>query len=415
MSTQSTALGHPVRILRGMRSRTIAFAVLLVLSACSNTPEITPSPIPVNAQGGGGRGAALTTSTGLSENARGESIDRLLAVVEGKPLFLSTLSRRLGIEPSEARDPDNEIEIQRETMAWAKEQIFEKAADRIGLRLQAAKVDGFVEDRIKQELKKAEAEIGRPVTREEYLQTERLTWNEFREQQRGVLVRRLYMQKMLTGIGSGTRPQVDLAVSPAEVRRIYTDHREMFDEKAGVRLAQYRVGFDKFEQEGRDFLEVEELATRQANRIAAAFKRGDDPLSIAKSNGMQEEGLDYSIAKEEQWATKGPAPEITEWLLDPRRRRGDHKLIPLPTGIQILGILESRPERRVPFAEAYPIIVKELTFARTAQLEARTMIDLLSKSRSVWPESLADSLLEQGRDTLAKIQELDHLRGVRLR
>lgn len=409
---KSEAPAVPLRILGPMR-RIPLLAFVLVLAACESD-DITPSPIPANALAGAAnaRGGA---SPSFTDEARGTRLDRLLAVVEGKPLTLRMMIRRLGIAPEDVDDPDNQEEIQKETRTWAKEQLYEKAAERIGLRLQAARVDAFVEDRLESRLKEAGEALGRPVSREEFLRTEGLTWAEFREQQRGLLVRRLYIQKILTGIGSGTRPQIDMAVSPAEVRRIYGNHREMFDEKAGARLAQFRIPYDKYEDGERDFLAIEELTTRDARRLAADFKAGMPPGQIAETYGLGEEGGDWAAAKKDQFVSRAPDPTITSWILDPARQAGDTKLLPLPTGIQVLAVIETRQARRVPFEEAYQRIVDELTFAKQAQLEASSLIDLLSKGQVVWPEALADELVVEAREVLAKIQSLDHLKGARLR
>ncbi len=401
----------PVRILGRMR-RLPLLALVLVFAGCESD-DITPSPIPANALAGAANARAQPQP--LSADERGTRLDQLLAVVEGKPLTMRMMIRRLGIDPADVDDPDNQEEIQKETKSWAKEQLYEKAAERIGLRLQAARVDAFVEERIEQKLEQAAEELGRPVTREEFLRTEGLTWAEFREQQRGLLMRRLYIQKILTGIGSGTRPQIDMAVSPAEVRRIYGQHREMFDEKAGARLAQFRVPYDKYEDGERDFLEIEELTTRDATRLVADFKAGMDAAKIAEKYELGEEGAGWAAARKDQFMSQAPDPQLTSWLLDPARQKGDTQTLPLPTGIQVIGVLETRKARRVPFEEAYQSIVDQLTFAKQAQLEATSLIDLLSKGRVVWPESLADELVVEAREVLAKIQELDHLRGARLR
>ncbi len=416
-ASQTEPRALPVRILRGMRALLPLLALVSLmacLAGCQSDDAPLISPIPANALAGAARGAG-GPSNPITEDDRGTRLDRLLAVVEGKPLTLRMMVRRLGIDPAEVDDPDNQHEIERETRSWAKEQLYEKAAERIGLKLQAAKVDAFVEQRITQMVEEASEELGQPVTREEYLRTEGVSWAEFREHQRGLLVRRLYIQKLLTGIGSGTRPQVDLTVTPAEVRRIYGSHRELFDEQAGARLAQFRIPFDKYEDGKRDFLEVEELATGAARSLAADFKRGMAPADIGAKYDLGEEGERWAAARKDQFVSKAPDPQITSWILDPARKTGDHRMLPLPTGIQILGVLETRPARRVPFDEAYAKIVSELTFARTAQLEASSLIDLLSKGRVVWPEELADSLVIEARQVLAKIQELDHLRGARLK
>lgn len=392
----------------------IALVAALALTACESN-DIKPSPIPANAMvvplGGPGPGDSRAP---LDED-EGVRVDEVLAVVEGEPLTLRTLLRRLGIDPEELDDEANQREIMTETMAWAKERVFVKAAERAGLTLSPPRVDAYVETKLEEALAEESERVGTIVTREEYLESEGVVWEEYRTRAASELLRSLYLQMLLRGVGGPTRPQIDMTVSPAEVRRIYANHRTLFDVSAGVRIAQFRIAFDRFEQEGRDFFEVDELTTRQATGLATDFQRGVAPASIAEKYDLGEEGESWNAAKEDQFLTEMPDPTMREWLFDPARKPLDTKIVPVPTGMIVFGVLEQQQARQVPFKEAYPKIVKEIQLGRMLRLENMTLIDLVTKGNVVWPDELADALLAEAQMALTEIGNRDVWKGARLR
>ena len=179
----------------------------------------------------------------------GESLDELLAWVEGRPLTKSTLLRRLQLPEEDDGDPERGRDIQVGTVRWAKEQIFFKAAERAGLTLREGMLEDHVRQRMKDKLKEASEEAERPITEEEYLEKQGVSWAEFSETERGLLMQGVYLEKLLRGIGP-FRPQIDLYVSPSDIRRIYADHPEAFDETAAVKFALFQVPFEYFEKKG---------------------------------------------------------------------------------------------------------------------------------------------------------------------
>ena len=90
--------------------------------------------------------------------------------------------------------------------------------------------------------------------------------------------------------------------------------------------------------------------------------------------------------------------------------------MPTPTGPWIFGIVETRPARHLPFDEVQDDIRKHIRIGKQARLEALTMVELLTKgSGTVWPEELADLLLDDARRTLRQISEDEVWRTARLR
>ena len=107
---------------------------------------------------------------------------------------------------------------------------------------------------------------------------------EYREQQREIMQYRAYVIKLAQGLGGPTRPQVDMDVTPAEVRRIYWSHPGAFDEKVGVRFAVFPLDVEKYlVDEDTGFLEAEEDATADAEKIAALLRQGHSPEAVGRA------------------------------------------------------------------------------------------------------------------------------------
>ncbi len=394
-------------------SLTVLLVSAVLCTACSSDPETGPSPIPPQvALRGGGEPSELDDDP-RAAGADGESLDELLAWVEGRPLTKTTLLRRLQLPEEDDGDPERQRDIQRGTLIWAKEQIFFKAAERAGLTLREGMLEDHVRSRMEERLAAASEEAEREVTQEEYLEKQGITWAEFSEKERGLLMQGIYLEKLLRGIGP-FRPQIDLYVSPAEVRRVYADHPDAFDETAGVKFALFQVPFEFFEQKGFEGLDVDDKAIERAEEVKRNIEMGMTPEAVAKRHGMGKPGRLWQVTPD--FADDYPDPQMKAWLLDPERKPGDAKVVPTPTGPWIFGVVETRPARHLPFEEVQDDIRKHIRLGKSVRLEALTMVELLTKGGStVWPEELADALLADARNTLKEISKDDVWRTARLR
>ncbi len=392
----------PAAILPPMRFLSV-FAFLLA-AACNSSAEIVPSPIPPGVALGAGASTEESTLE-TADDLGGARLDEILAVCEGEPLSLRQLVRRLGIPQDEAADEDNAEEIGEETREWVKDRLFVKAADRAGLKLPVQRVDAILEDNLQAALKQATEALGEEVTREKYLESKGLTYAEWRESAEERLLRDVYMLKLTQGLGKGSRPLRDMDVSPQEVRRIYRDHSKLFDVEAGLRMAQFEVDFDRFEEadpEG-EFTAWERKAIQRAKALAAEFETGSEPTNLAVKYELGEKGEHWTEMPAGLFTNKSPDPRVTKWLQEPGRKRGDTLQVPVGSGIMIYGVLENRSARRVPFAEAGNVIEMRLINVRREYLRSELILQFLQAGKVVWPQSLADEIAEEAYTTLEKI------------
>ncbi len=205
-------------------------------------------------------------------------------------------------------------------------------------------------------------------------------------------------------------------MTPAEVRRLYHERREAFDQRAGVRFASFLFPLQRYEREGRSFLEAEQEARGAAEALAAAFRAGGaTPAELARRFGLDQPGQE--LWRENQaFAERFGHPEVGPWLFDPARRPGDAIVFADPAGPTVLAVLEVRPARARTYAEVYDNIVQLVRVARQRRLEATLLIDLITRGGSrIWPDALADELLDDAQALLARLDRDPLLQGVRLR
>lgn len=425
--------GRPDRYPLGMRLLT-SLALLLLLLPCLGCESVLPeieeaedapfSPIPPRiAMGPGGYSAPPRPAELDQDNST--SLDELLAIVEGKYLNRRQLHRRLALPdqfvPEKGREAESlreyEDEIERETLKWAQERIFIKAAERAGIKLPPSRLDEMAEKQLEKELKAASEEAGRSVTRKEWLTSKDLTFVDYRDQLSGQIYQQVYMERLVHGIGGGQlRKTIDLDVTPAEVRKVYRNNPDQFDEPAQVKFAMYRVDYDAYDDPNRSGLEIGKLVDAAGLKVEADARRGLEPAEVARRNRLGEPGpTTWRVTPRAIPRPGGGDPEVMAWLYAPERRPGETRLIPDPSGPVIFHIIEVKPERKRSFEEAYEEIVGFIKAARQMRLQSEEMIRLLQKGSTVWPERLADKLMNRSQDALRELQTLPTLQGVRLR
>ena len=386
--------------------RFLSLLAFLLLAACSSSAEIVPSPIPPGVALGAGE-ATEESTLATTDDLGGARLDEILAVCEGEPLSLRQLVRRLGIPPEEATNEDNAEEIATETREWVKDRLFIKAAERAGIKLPVQRVDEILEGNLRSALREASDELGEEVTREKYLDSKGLTYAEWREGAEDRLLRSVYMLKLTQGIGHGSRPLRDMDVTPGEVRKIYRDHSKLFDVEAGLRMAQFEVDFDRFEEADPDgeFTEWERLAIDRAKALCADFEIGLDPEELADKYDLGEKGERWTEMAPGLFTNRAADPRVTKWLREPGRKKGDTLQLPVGSGIMIYGVLESRGARRVPFSQAGGLIEARLIATRRQYLNAELTLQFLKAAKVVWPQSLADEIAEEAYTDLEKIAQ----------
>lgn len=393
----------------------LAAALLAVapwLAGCQSDDEVRISPVPAGY-------AALLRQQEYQEGSRnafsegGRTVDELLAVVDGEYLTRREILRSLRITQEDIEeDPNVEEEILDARLRWAQQRLIMGAARRAGIRIPPSAVDDIVERKLAQEMKENAEESGETLTQEAYLAARDLTYAEYRAETYGAVVAEIYMRKLYQGI-SGTRPYLDYEVSPAEVRRIYFDHRDKFDLPAGAKLVIFQIPLERFEREGRDFLEAEEAANVAARRLAQAFGAGAEPKALAAQFDLPKGN--WQITPD--FVAKHPLPAVNDWMFEAGRKPRDARVFRDQGGPIVLGILEVRGEKRRTLSdpEVYDLIVQVVQGARLRHLQAKLTVDLLERGGVVWPDELADELLDDAQRDLDMIASHEIVKRARLR
>lgn len=373
-------------------------------SSNPSNPSHKPSCLPP-----GYRPRAAGESKRLSEvEDTGEELDVMLAVVEGEVITKRRLARESGGQAGQ--DPEQfEREIRRLLKSKAQRMLFIKEAQRLGLTVRDSWLDKVVEEELEKQVKSASETAGRPVTVEELLADRGLTYEEYRNQVKDQLQQQLLVMRLREGLGQSIRPTVDMEVSPAEVRRIYWNHPRAFDEPAGARFVMFRLLVDDYlVDDSISFLDAEEKMLQDAEAVAKAFKAGTPAARIAERFHIGD--AQWKEPKKDEFAPEGGpvtslGPDVNAWLFDQARKKGDTTTVPGPGGdYVVLGFLEGRAGRRVPYEEAYPIVVKVIREIRTQRLLMEKLVEILSTRNAVQPPALAAEML---RDARAEIRRID--------
>ena len=374
-----------------------------------NSDEYRPSPIPA----GYAMLAAKQRNATPQYSEGGDTVDELLAVVDGEVLTRQEVTRRLRLPTApEDRTGSEEQEIREERLKWAQQQLVIAAARRAGLRLPESSMDDIALNFLKQQIKANEEETGEKLTPEEYLSNRQLTWKEYRAQAKGDIIYQYFVEKLLRGIGQA-RPEIDMEVSPAEIRRIYYDHKDEFNEKAGVRYAFFSCVVEGYDDPDTDPAEAEAAAIKKAEAIKGAFERGNEAWLIAAHFKLPEE--DWTESEKDEFSTRYRLPAVNEWMFEEGRKAGDATIIFDAAGPTVFGILETRPERPRALDEVYDNIKAMLSRGKEMRLSAKLVIQQLNRGSVVWPDELADELLDQSYQILDFLRTNEVLGKARLK
>lgn len=420
---------------RRAAGRTAAWAVgaawlAFASTACSSSiGDARPSPIPpgyLEALEREGR-SPLDPSRGDAPRTQADGerlVDAVIASVGDRYLTRSEVLRRLRLESAAGGSgPGMEAEIERARVRWAQTQLLGIAARQGGLQADPAAVDRIARDKLKELAKTASEEDGSEISPEAWLAQRRLTWEEFRRQFEDEVLVQFWHRRATLGLGQGARPEQDLEVTPAEVRRIYREHGEAFDEPRSVRSAVFEFRVAGLADDDHGPAEWQALAERRADQLAQLFREGHEAAFLARRYGLDDEERELGmwrvekefVAIEDQQRRLRSMPELVQFLDRPELAARDALVLRGAGGPLVYGIVEYKPGRRLDFVEAQKAIATRIANARVTALRARTVISLLESGSVVSPRELEDHLLDAAQAALDQIAADDILRTVRLK
>jgi hypothetical protein len=347
----------------------------------------------------------------------GESLDELLAVVEGDNITRRSLVRELGERSSEQSPRDYERRIQSALQRRAITQVFVKAGERMGLSFPADVIDENVKDRAaydvrnaREQAEKAKPGSGAGITLEKILAEKGITFEEYRADYAKWMMQSQYFRVLVRGI-PGKRAVVDLEPSPEDVRRLYAGHTAEFDQKQGVRVALWMFP-------SLDFLDKSDpsaAARQKAELVVADYVRDLDAARVAAAWNVKREHV--TVKGEGEWIE--PAgfrlPALAAFTSAENLKPGDSTIVEDPSGGSLaLVVLAVRPARVRTFEEVQAELIARIQRVRMIRFEQQHTIELLSRAQ-IWPPALAGDLEADAR---RKLQELDKdpiNRDIRLR
>lgn len=387
----------------------LPLAALLALGACDSNPagEGRASPLPYGYREPQGK-------IDRSASQQGAALDEISAVVWGEVLTRRRLIRETGGRVEGQDDAAFERELASRQLEWARTQLMVKAAEQEGLRIVPAVLDDALareRERLTLELSK---NTGRPVTFEEYLAQQRLSEEEFRTRVQQREMRMAYLRKLLVGFGKQVRPQVDLTVSPAEVRRLYRERPELFDTKPAARFALFQLQTVDAMVGDVTPVQAEQVTAQRAEELARLFASGVASAELAQRFKLGERQWKEFDQLSERFSFEAGST----WLFAPERRVRDAKVFEFeetPGGPVVLGVLELRVGAKRTFQESYDDVVRAYEVGRQGRLEAIKVIELVQGGTVVWPASLADQLVDAARGTLDKLDRDEVLSRARFR
>ena len=119
----------------------------------------------------------------------------------------------------------------------------------------------------------------------------------------------------------------------------------------------------------------------------------------------------------DDFVVRFPQPEAQKWLFDAGRGARDVRVFRDAGGPIVLGVVETRAARRRDLSdtEVYDLIVEIVQGARRKRLQAQLTVDLLERGSVVWPDELADELLDAAQADLDMIASHEIVKRARLR
>ncbi len=385
-------------------------AALAGLPACSGTSnpgqssnpnqrQVKVSPMPYGVAYRGDAPKPLA-------DIQGRNLDEVIAYVEGRPITRRRLVRESGGRPPGIDDEAFERQLQSRLRSFVIEELFVREAQRIGIQVPEQALDEAIAERRTGMEEEASKAAGRPVRFAEVLADRGITEVEFREMFRRGLLQAYYMRRLKQGLGP-MRPQLEMEVSPAEVKRIYREHPDQFDVKPGVKFAVFQVKFSRFLTADRPVAEAEAAMTSTAASIADAFRRGDAPAEIARRTNLGEG--EWKVTPKFQERSEQIAQLLgkdgADWLFAPDRRARDAVVLEGPRGEGpiILGIVEVQAPHQRTWDEIRDEIVKMVRIAREERTKANLIIQMVAQRNVVWPQALADAIISDARNLIAEI------------
>ena len=367
-----------------------------------NQNQVKVSPMPYGVAYRGDAAAA-------DWQAKGTSLDEVLAYVEGRPLTRRRLIRESGGRPPGLDDETFERQLQERLKNWVVEELFVRESQRIGLAIGEQDLDRFMVDQKARLVEESSKREGRPVTWDEYLTDRGITEGEFREMLRRQILRVRYTRRMWLGLGP-LRPQVEMEVSPAEVKRIYRENPGEFDVKPGVKFALFPLRFSKYLTADRPVSEAEAEMNATANRIADALRRGEAPADVARRENLAREQGEWNqtadfVPADSELVQGTLGEEAAAWLFAPERKPGDAMVVAKGEDPVVLGVVEVQASRRREWNEVREEIVRSVVFAREKRLEANLIIQMVAQRNIVSPQVLADAVDRDAREVLARLDK----------
>ena len=387
-----------------------------------STPDVRPSPIPegyLDAVANEG-----VDEAGAPRRARQASerlVDGLIASVGDRFLTRSEALRRLRfLTDVDKADPDQlEEEIKQERVRWAETQILALLARQAGLPPDPRRVESWVDRIVQEQIDNASKAEGRTYTRQEWLAKKRLTMPELYRQYTDLVDGRLFMQKLLRGVGP-TRPEVDLEVTPAEMRRLFHEHPDAFVEPVSVRVVVFIIDPAGLGDDDHTPAEWADLAERRAEQLAELFRRGHSVELLTKRYGLDDDEMGSVVEGPKPWTIEETVqrtriPGLPAWLKRPDLAARDAMMAKTESGPLVIGVLEHTPEKRLSYADAHDRLVGVIANVRGEALQAHLVIEALEQGSVVSPPELEDLLLDRAQTTLDKIASDDLMSKVRLR
>jgi hypothetical protein len=353
--------------------------------------------------------AAHTAPAPPPGSAEGENLDEILAVVEGKMITRRRLIRETGGRSPDIDDATFESSLHRRLKERVVEEILVREAHRVGIRLKEKHLDEVIREQSRVIVKDASKSEGRPVTIDEVLADRGLTREEFRENTRRRGLCEICLLRMLEGVG-GARPQIDMEVSPAEVKRMYALNPDAYKLKRGVKLVLFRFPLRRYTETAPSFEEAEAAAIRDARALAEAFRNGEEADALARRHDLSRDrgemqAIPRMIEEGDAALEVSVGSGAVAWLFDPKRRPRDAAVQPDPQGPRVYGIVEVQEPREREWDEITAEIVARVQDARRLRVRTELIVRAVTEQNVLWPSSLADELVVDAQGILDEMAQ----------